>query len=343
VIQRRLAGSACALVIATSAIAAPALGAPTTPSASGPTTTAPVKAKFYSKADLRRAQRQLERAKQRLSDLQQQQRAARRDANESEATLGNLAREQYASGSPDLAELALLIGSDDPQQAMRDAALVSDFGADRKADLVAAEQRLSEAQSQSDDAATATKKAQRNLLAAFRAVLSTQSAGSHSGGPGSAKLDQRCQSAKSASPICIYPSWTERNQTLDSVIAGRYVNIRWPQIKDVGGWRPYDAYPDHPSGRAIDIMMPNRGVGSDVKLGNEIAAYFQKHAADYGIYYMIWRQQMWKSSSPPGAWTGLRNRGSATANHFDHIHISFTDGHSAKILPELLKLTELPD
>ncbi|MCH9801443.1 MAG: hypothetical protein K0U62_07935 [Actinomycetia bacterium] len=342
-IQRQLAGGACALIVAASVMAAPAAGSSASSTAGSVTAAAPAKTKFYSKADLRRAQQQLEQAKNRLTKLEKAQREARQQANDSEAALGSLAREQYVSGSSDLAELALLIGADDPQQAMRDAALISDFGADRKADWVAAEQRLDQAQSQSEGATAATRKAQRNLLAAFRAVLSAQSAGSHSGGPGSAKLDQRCQSAKSASPICIYPSWTERNQTLDAVIAGRYVNVRWPQIKDVGGWRPYDAYPDHPSGRAIDIMMPNRGVGSDVKLGNEIAAYFQKHAADYGIYYMIWRQQMWKSSSPPGAWTGLRNRGSATANHFDHIHISFTDGHSAKILPKLLKLTELPD
>ena len=75
--------------------------------------------------------------------------------------------------------------------------------------------------------------------------------------------------------------------------------------------------------------MPNGGsTAGDVKLGNEIAEYFQKHAADYGIYYMIWRQRIWKASDPVGQWTGMSDRGSPTANHMDHVHISVTDGTS---------------
>ena len=340
--HRRLIGGVCALVLAGTALAAPALGKPTTSGTRDSAAVSSAKSKSFSKADLRKAQRQATETQKQLEELRQRQREADRAVKKSKATLGVLAREQYASGSSDIAGLALIIGSDDPREAMRDASLLSDFEADRQADWVATERSLEQAEAQSESAAAAASKAQRKLLAAFQGVLNAQPAGSRSDGPGSAKLNQRCLNAKSVSPICIHPAWTEKNQTVDAVLAGRYVNIRWPQIKDVGGWRPFDAYPDHPTGRAIDVMMPNRGGGSDAKLGNEIAAYFQKHAADYGIHYMIWRQQMWKSSNKPGAWTGMTNRGSATANHFDHIHISFTDGKSAKILPELLEMTQLP-
>ena len=51
---------------------------------------------------------------------------------------------------------------------------------------------------------------------------------------------------------------------------------------------------------------------------------------------------MWMNGSEVGEWRGMSDRGSATANHMDHVHISVKDGHSATIVTKLLQAAELP-
>ena len=37
--------------------------------------------------------------------------------------------------------------------------------------------------------------------------------------------------------------------------------------------------------------------------------------------YIIWQQRM--LSSPGGSWKTMEDRGSATANHMDHVHVNY--------------------
>ncbi len=46
----------------------------------------------------------------------------------------------------------------------------------------------------------------------------------------------------------------------------------------------------------------------------------KKNAKKYGIHYVIFRQKIWTTQNP--RWRKMANRGGATANHFDHVHIS---------------------
>lgn len=156
-------------------------------------------------------------------------------------------------------------------------------------------------------------------------------------GPGAAKLAKLCSDAGVVVDVCQPVRWDEGHLQFDTVMIGHTVNVLFPDVKLVGGWRPYDPYPDHPSGRAADIMMPHGGKGSDVELGNTIARYFQKHAKEYGIYYMLWRQRMWKAGDPVGEWTAMSDRGDPTSNHMDHVHISVSTGHDGTAWHELLK------
>lgn len=103
------------------------------------------------------------------------------------------------------------------------------------------------------------------------------------------------------------------------VIVGE-IRAKFPQINTMYGVRP-DPLPDHPSGRAVDIMMPHGA--SDVALGNEIAAYLQANANRLGIEYLIWRQRIWDNGD--GGWTPMADRGGITANHYDHVHVTIYD------------------
>ncbi len=85
----------------------------------------------------------------------------------------------------------------------------------------------------------------------------------------------------------------------------------------IGGTRASAADPGgHPSGLALDYM-----VGSDAGLGDAIVAYHIAHWDELGVEYVIWQQRM--LSSPNGSWKQMEDRGGATANHFDHVHVNY--------------------
>jgi len=53
-----------------------------------------------------------------------------------------------------------------------------------------------------------------------------------------------------------------------------------------------------------------------------IAQYYMEHWRHYGGDYIIRRQQIWNPEISPN-WRDMADRGSRTANHYDHVHISF--------------------
>ncbi len=77
---------------------------------------------------------------------------------------------------------------------------------------------------------------------------------------------------------------------------------------------------DHPSGNAIDVMVNNNKA-----LGDSIAEFYRQNRVQLGITYVIWWQK--KASASTGyQWKQMEDRGSKTANHYDHPHISFKGG-----------------
>ncbi|GAA3080306.1 hypothetical protein [Streptosporangium carneum] len=78
---------------------------------------------------------------------------------------------------------------------------------------------------------------------------------------------------------------------------------------------------EHPLGRACDFMMSTGGAmpsAANRALGDEIAAWAIANKDRLGVKYVIWRQRINSGSG----WRGMSDRGSITANHFDHPHIS---------------------
>ncbi|MEA5640456.1 SH3 domain-containing protein [Cutibacterium granulosum] len=94
----------------------------------------------------------------------------------------------------------------------------------------------------------------------------------------------------------------------------------FPQINTIYGVRPHDPYPDHPSGHAIDLMLPN--YKSNEALGWKMAKYYQAHASELGVSYIIFHQQIWSVARGSEGWRHMEDRGGDTANHMDHVHIT---------------------
>lgn len=108
-------------------------------------------------------------------------------------------------------------------------------------------------------------------------------------------------------------SSVESGLTSSAVKVYRSVCNNFPQITSYGGW---DGHGEHSSGRAIDIMT------SDVELGTAIAEFLRAHASELNLYDVIWRQRIWTPVRASEGWRSMSSRGSATANHYDHVHVS---------------------
>ncbi len=105
----------------------------------------------------------------------------------------------------------------------------------------------------------------------------------------------------------------ESGLTSNAVYVYRSVCHAFPQITSYGGW---DNHGEHSSGRALDIMT------SDVALGTAIAEFLRVHASELHLYDILWRQAIWTPVRAAEGWRTFSSRGSATANHYDHVHVS---------------------
>lgn len=92
-------------------------------------------------------------------------------------------------------------------------------------------------------------------------------------------------------------------------------------ITNIGGYRAGDP-DDHGKGLAVDVMVPTN---SD--LGDQVAQYAIDNMDRAGISYIIWKQQFYMPVNniygPANTWNQMPDRGDDTANHNDHVHISF--------------------
>lgn len=99
----------------------------------------------------------------------------------------------------------------------------------------------------------------------------------------------------------------------NTILAARAVSAQFPQIAEIDGVRP-DSKPWHPSGLAIDIMIPNPESPEGIALGDQILAFAMSNPAQFGIQDVIWRGTYYTPAGPQASGYG----------HFDHVHITTT-------------------
>ena len=102
------------------------------------------------------------------------------------------------------------------------------------------------------------------------------------------------------------------------------VDLRFGPFGAIGCYRPGNDG-EHPLGRACDFMLSTGGVmpaASWIQKGYDIAAWAQANASRLGIMYIIYRQRIWDVRMASSGWVPMEDRGSITANHYDHVHIS---------------------
>jgi len=97
------------------------------------------------------------------------------------------------------------------------------------------------------------------------------------------------------------------------VAVHRAVCANFPEISVYGTLRGGGG--DHPRGKAVDIMVSGAR-------GWEVANFVRENYAALGVSYVIYSQSIWSVERSGEGWRGMSNRGSATANHYDHVHVS---------------------
>jgi len=86
----------------------------------------------------------------------------------------------------------------------------------------------------------------------------------------------------------------------------------FPEISTYGTLRSDG---EHGQGLAVDIMVSG-------DLGWEIAEFIRENRVELGVNYLIYAQQIWSVERSGEGWRGMEDRGSVTANHYDHVHVT---------------------
>ena len=86
----------------------------------------------------------------------------------------------------------------------------------------------------------------------------------------------------------------------------------FPQITSYGTFRGDG---EHAQGRAVDIMISGA-------TGWDVANFVRSHYSELGVEYIIFSQNIWSVERGGEGWRGMSDRGSTTANHYDHVHVT---------------------
>jgi hypothetical protein len=97
-----------------------------------------------------------------------------------------------------------------------------------------------------------------------------------------------------------------------SVKVYRAVCAAFPELTTYGG---QDGHGEHVNGEAIDFMVP------DSATGQRVADFVYAHHAELDLFDIIWSQHIWTIERSGEGFRSMPDRGSATANHYDHVHI----------------------
>ncbi|MFL6133189.1 MAG: hypothetical protein ACJ72A_10310 [Nocardioidaceae bacterium] len=160
------------------------------------------------------------------------------------------------------------------------------------------------------------------------APSSTSSSGSSSSSSGSSSPSAPSSRSSAPSPApeaapsasspdsggpCPSGSSVESGIVPQAVALHRAVCAHFPQITEYGGYRGDG---EHSDGHAIDVMVYN-----DSGTGQAVADWLRANAATLHIDDIIWAQHIWTTQRGSEGWRSMPDRGSVTANHYDHVHV----------------------
>ncbi|WP_203338611.1 peptidoglycan DD-metalloendopeptidase family protein [Nocardioides limicola] len=118
----------------------------------------------------------------------------------------------------------------------------------------------------------------------------------------------------------------EAGLTPDALRVLRCVHQAFPEIDSYIGVadRPNNPDSSHPTGRALDVMIPEYSTLQGKALGDAIADWVRGHAHALGVHYIIWNDQIWSTPRAAAGWRPYTHPSGATDDthaHRDHVHV----------------------
>ena len=90
------------------------------------------------------------------------------------------------------------------------------------------------------------------------------------------------------------------------------VCANFPEITTYGTFRGDG---EHAEGLAVDIMVSG-------DRGWQVAEFVRAHYSELGVNYIMYSQRIWSVDRGSEGWRYVEDRGSTTANHYDHVHVT---------------------
>ena len=118
--------------------------------------------------------------------------------------------------------------------------------------------------------------------------------------------------AASAAASCTNGTSVPSGVSPNIVKVHRAVCAQFPSISTYGTFRGDG---EHAQGLAVDIMVSG-------DLGWQVAEFVRANYAELGVSYLIYSQRIWSVERGGEGWRPMSDRGSATANHYDHVHVT---------------------
>jgi hypothetical protein len=128
-------------------------------------------------------------------------------------------------------------------------------------------------------------------------------------------VDKPVEEGTPSQAACKSGSSVEDGLTADAIRVHRAICSLFPSVTSYGGLRSGDSGSEHSSGRALDIMVSGN-------TGQEIADYLKANRKALGVSELLWEQHIWTVQRSSEGWRAMEDRGGATANHYDHVHVS---------------------
>jgi hypothetical protein len=117
----------------------------------------------------------------------------------------------------------------------------------------------------------------------------------------------------------------EDGLTPDALRVLRCLASEYPQITTFHGVGERPNESDHPTGRAVDAMIPEWMLPSGNELGWEVADWLVANQVCLGVTYVIWDASIWSADRAAEGWRPYEHpNGSTDANsaHRNHVHVS---------------------
>lgn len=268
----------------------------------------------------KRADRLAEKYRGELVTLNDTERAAERassraqsvqgDLNEAREQVARLAARKYMNGGVDPAVRVMM--GDDPQSMLNRAATIDYLARQNVRQIGTAKRLTAKARKAQQRAEARVQDVQEQLQDMEQRKEKVQQLIERYEAEAAARAERAASAVSSPGNI------TARMREVNAEIVGRF-----GEGYGVHCYRPDDSG-EHPDGRACDYMLSSGGAtpsGSQVERGHEIAEWARANASRLGIMYVIYRQRIWDARSG-GGWESMEDRGGATANHVDHVHVS---------------------